>query len=88
MWGCKAAYPLLIHHDVVAAVLLGEVWGQHVKAPPELSKHHMVRVAWSGESRAMGQLWGSQNTWGVARHTPVPFPLFVPCTERGFPWPH
>lgn len=56
MWGCKAAYPLLIHHDVVAAVLLGEVWGQHVKAPPELSKHHMVRVAWSGESRAMGQL--------------------------------
>lgn len=75
MWGCKAAYPLLIHHDVVAAMLLGEVWGQHVKAPPELGKHHMVRIAWSGESRAMGQLWGSYGAAG----TPGGWSGTAPC---------
>lgn len=40
----QGTYPLLIHHDVVAPVLLGQVRGQDVKAPPELRKHHVVRV--------------------------------------------
>lgn len=57
-------YPFLVHHNVVAPVLLGQVWGQDVKAPPELRKHHVVGVPW-GEQGRVG-LWGSQDAWGMA----------------------
>lgn len=45
-------HPLLIRDDVVAAVLLGQMWCQDVKAPAELRKHHVVWVSWrQGRSR-------------------------------------
>lgn len=44
-WGSGTqTYPSFIHHDVVAPMLLGEVWGQDIKATAELRKHHVVRV--------------------------------------------
>jgi len=48
----RGTYPLLIHHNVVAPVLLGQVRGQDVKAPPELRKHHVVGVPWGEQGRA------------------------------------
>lgn len=65
-WG---TYPLLIHHDVVAPMLFGQVWGQDVKAPPELRKHHVVRVTWG--SKGEWGCVGSQDTRGMARDSPT-----------------
>lgn len=39
-------YPLLIHHYVVAPMLLGQVWSKDIKATAELRKHHVVWVTW------------------------------------------
>lgn len=39
-------YPLLVHHDVVTSMFLGQVWGQDIKAPAEFRKHHVVWVTW------------------------------------------
>lgn len=48
----RGTHPLLIHHDVVAPVLLGQVRGQDVKAPSELRKHHVVGVPCGQQERA------------------------------------
>lgn len=48
----QGTYPLFVHHNVVAPVLLGQVRGQDVKAPPELRKHHVVGVPWGEHGRA------------------------------------
>lgn len=65
----RCTYPFLVHHDVVAPVLLGQVRGQDVKAPPELRKHHVVGVPWGEQGRA--GLWGSQDARGMATGSPV-----------------
>lgn len=62
-WG---TYPLLIHHDVVAPVLFGQVRGQDIKAPPELCKHHVVGVTWGSKGE-----WGCVDIQGMARDSPT-----------------
>lgn len=47
-------YPPFVHDDVVAPVLLGQVWGQDIKAAAELGKHHVVRVTWGDRSPEPG----------------------------------
>ncbi|TNN80785.1 hypothetical protein EYF80_009019 [Liparis tanakae] len=39
-------HPLLICDNVVAAMLLGQMWCQDIKAPAKLRKHHVVWVSW------------------------------------------
>lgn len=62
----QGTYPLLIHHDVVAPMLFGQVWGQDIKAPPELRKHHVVRVTWGSKGE-----WGCVDAQGMARDSPT-----------------
>ena len=45
-------HPLLICYNIVAAMLLGQMRCQDIKAPAELRKYHVVWVSWSqGGSR-------------------------------------
>lgn len=67
--GAWHAYPLLVHHDVVAPVLLGQVRGQDVEAPPELGEHHVVGVAWGGEAQEKGAV-GQPGRPGNGREQP------------------
>lgn len=39
-------YSLLVLHDVIPAVLLGEVRRQHVEPSPELGEHHVIGVTY------------------------------------------
>ncbi|TNN86788.1 hypothetical protein EYF80_002971 [Liparis tanakae] len=41
----RSTHSLLVLHDVIPPVLLGEVRRQHVKAPSKLGEHHVIGVA-------------------------------------------
>lgn len=47
-------------------MLFGQVWGQDVKAPPELRKHHVVGVTWGGKGE-----WGCGDAQGMASDSPT-----------------
>lgn len=38
-------HPLLIGHNVVTAMLLGQMWCQDIKTPSELREDHVVWVS-------------------------------------------
>lgn len=63
----QQTHPSLVCHDVVAAMFLGQLWRQDVKAPAELWEHHVVRVPWGPEGAGQEGQQTNRTPWPTFR---------------------
>lgn len=61
----RLTHSLLVLHDVIPPVLLGEVRCQHVKAPSKLGEHHVIGVTCKKSARSNNvRFWNCSDILG------------------------